>query len=120
MNERDVDIFGMVETNVNFFKAKKKDTLWERTRGWFEGSHLLVAFNAMDTLSNTLQYGGVLNMTSNMMSHRVIDQGNDLRQWERLIWTKYGGGSDNSPFIAVTVYVPNKPRIFFEGGVYEQ
>ena len=119
LNRGEVDIMGMTETNVCWSKSDKKDKIWERTRGWFEGIHLSVVYNAKDKCARPFQYGGVVNMTRNKFAHCVIGRGTDVRLWGRWAWTKYGGVNGSS-FIVVTVYMPVKPSKVYEGGVYEQ
>ena len=45
MLAHNVDLFGMTETGINWRNSCKHNTLWERTRGWFENIRLLVTHN---------------------------------------------------------------------------
>ena len=36
MDEKKVNMMGIAETNVNWSRVSTKDTLWERTKEWFE------------------------------------------------------------------------------------
>ena len=74
MNEYNMDIFGMVETNVNQSIVKNTDKIWERAQGllWFEGSQLSDTYNSTYKLANDLPYGGVINMTQNRIFYQAI------------------------------------------------
>lgn len=45
MNETEVDIMDLTETNVCWSRVDTRDIIWERARMWFEGVNLLVAYN---------------------------------------------------------------------------
>ena len=44
----DADVFGMAETGINWRNSWKPNTLWERTRGWFENIRLSVTHNTKE------------------------------------------------------------------------
>ena len=108
MDKKEVDVMGLAETNVNWAKVRNKDTLWERTRSWFEHRVLSVAYNTTDRIGKKRhQQGGTATLLKNKIAHRHKDSGFDRTGLGRWSWVRIAG---KQGFVTrfVTLYCPVK------------
>jgi len=68
----------------------------ERTRGWWEATHLSIGHNTKDTNTNPYQPGGVAIMSHNKVVHQIARSGKDPTGLERFFWTTYQGKQPHS------------------------
>ena len=85
MDECSVDVMGLVETNVNWSKLRARDTLWDRTKTWFEHRAIPVAYNTKDGVSaSKRQQGGTATLLKYKIAYKLKDTGFDpsgLGRW---------------------------------------
>jgi hypothetical protein len=77
MEEKDVDVMMLPETNVCWHKLYQGNRLHERTFGWFEDIHRAYAYNYKDSEAASWQYGGVVILSRNNAASRVMESGKD-------------------------------------------
>jgi hypothetical protein len=106
------DIFGMVETNIDWRLAAEHEKLHFRTREWWESSHISYSYNCSDVPIMKHQHGGSALFSMDKSAHRVSGKGVDPSMLGRWCWTKYKGRNNHSLYI-ITAYRPNPP-----GGPY--
>ncbi len=87
----DFDIFGMVETNLDWRTLKEQDKLPHRTREWWEQQHVSWSHNRTGTPMQTRQFGGTALFSVNKVAHRAIEKGCDKSNLGRWTWTRYKG-----------------------------
>ena len=79
---------GMEETNVYWYKILIKNRIFDKTKGWFEGRHLITAFNTTESiLSERSQQGGVANIAMNNLVYKEFDTSKDKSNLRRWVWT---------------------------------
>ncbi len=114
----DFDIFGLVQTNLDWHLIDEDNKLWARTREWWEHTHISHAHNNTSTPITEKQYGGTAIFTINNIAHRVADKGCDGSGLGRWSWTKLRGKKGHILTI-ITAYRPNPPSAGVMG-VYTQ
>ena len=108
MKENEVDAMNLVETNVNWSKIKSRDTLWDRTKQWFEHRTIAVAYNLKDGVSKTRkQQGGTATVLKDKVAHKTKETGFDKEGLGRWSWIKVMGRQGCITRF-VTVYCPVK------------
>jgi hypothetical protein len=118
LNNWDIDIFGLVETNLDWCLQSEDNKLWSRTRDWWEHLHIAYAHNTTFPPIEEKQFGGTAIFTINEIAHRVIDKGKDNSNLGRWSWTKLRGKNQVSLTI-ISAYHPNPPSAGVMG-VYAQ
>jgi len=103
------DVFGMVETNVDWRKVQEKEKLPSRTREWWANQHVSWAHNRTGPPRQVRQYGGTALFSIDQASHRVIGKGQDNTDLGRWTWTKYKGRG-NQTLKIFSAYRPNPPQ----------
>ena len=79
MKEMEVDVMCFPKVNVCWHsKLMPHNRLEERTIGWFEMLHQLVAYNYHDHEATQHQYGGTLILGVNNAACRVMDSEHDM------------------------------------------
>lgn len=100
------DIFGMVETNIDWRLVPEHKRLQFCTRDWWQSLHISYSLNCTDTPICKVQYGGTALFSCDKAAHRVISKGIDPSPLGRWCWTRYK--EKNSHFLRlVTAYRPN-------------
>jgi hypothetical protein len=107
--ENKIDIMAIVETNVNWKRVRKKMTIWDKTRGWFENQRVSAAYNSRDRSGKRYQPGGCSIITRGELALRSDKSGQDHRKLGRWTWTSYQGKNGIKMKI-ISVYVPNKAQ----------
>ena len=107
IQQMEIDVMGLAETNVNWGKVRSKDTLWDRTKSWAENRRIGVSFNTRQTLVTPYQQGGTATIAFNDMAHRYKQSGFDSSGLGRWSWVLVSG-TQNRVTRLVTVYVPQK------------
>ena len=108
MEEYSVDVMGLAETNVKWSKVRASDTLWDRTKSWFEHRALAVSYNMKDGVSTTKrQQGGTATILRDKIAHKMRDTGFDDSGLGRWSWVRIMG-KQGCVTRFVTVYCPVK------------
>ena len=103
---KQVDVTCISETNVNWSKLRNKDTLWERTREWFEHRIVGVSYNTTDRKGkHKRQQGGTATLLRDKIAHRHRDNGFDPSGLGRWSWVRIAGKQGCVTRFA-TVYCP--------------
>jgi hypothetical protein len=58
ISKYDFDIFGLSELNIDWRNIPEEDSLYGRTRYWWDSSHIVAANNCTTTNREVHQYGG--------------------------------------------------------------
>ena len=106
MELEDVDIMGVAEVNVHWDKVEPKDTIWERTDGWFEHKRLGVSYNKTDANASRSQPGGTITLARNAIVLNTSEDGADKSGLGRWSWIKLKG-KNTCVTRVVTVYSPS-------------
>jgi len=77
VNSAEIDIFLTTENNLVWHKLPCNDWLQEQTRGWWESTHVSMAYNMMDKHTGTYQPGGVGAFSINWATHCIHTTGYD-------------------------------------------
>ncbi len=72
------DIFGIAETNIDWWTMPEDHKLYYQSKHWWDTLHLSHAFNSTACPSSAKQYGGTAVFSINRSAHRAIDQGSDI------------------------------------------
>ncbi len=75
LNKWEFDIFGFVETNLDWHLLKEEDKLPLRTQEWWEAQHISWTNNRTSTPRTVKQFGGTALFSINQAAHHVIDKG---------------------------------------------
>ena len=118
MVEKEVDIMGLAETNVNWKKVRNKDTLWDRTKEWVPDRRIGVSYNLHQRVQSKAQPGGTATIAVNDMAQRYKGSGYDESGVGRWSWIVVSG-KQNCVTRFVTVYAPQKSGTGLNT-VYEQ
>ena len=86
-----VDVMGMSEVNVAWHTIPTNNRLHSLTSEWFETRHLSIAWNTHEDPLSTRQIGGVALITTNSLTHQIIESGQDPMALGRWTWTRYRG-----------------------------
>lgn len=60
ISKYDIDIMGVVETNLKWDHIPDEDRLYNRSRYWWESSHLITSHNTNSKERSKKQFGGVV------------------------------------------------------------
>ncbi len=119
MKDHDFDVFAMAETNANWKRISKNNTIWSRTRGWFENQRLSAQHNIHDDKGYKYQPGGTALLTQGDLALRHIASGGDERKLGRWAWQHFRGKNDLRLRI-ISVYVPHKNHTAGKINAYSQ
>jgi len=86
-----VDVMGVSEVNVAWHTIPTNNRLHSLTSEWFETRHLSIAWNTHEDPLSTRQIGGVALITTNSLTHQIIESGQDPTALGRWTWTRYRG-----------------------------
>jgi len=103
------DIFGCVETNLDWCTLPEEEKFPFRTKEWWDTQHISWAHNRTGTSGSTHQFGGAAIFSINHTAHRVIDKGADGSALGRWTWTKYQG-KNGQTLRVIAGYRPNPPQ----------
>jgi hypothetical protein len=118
LSQWNFDIFGLVETNVDWRKLSEENKLWSRTREWWEHLHISHSHNTTFPPLTDRQFGGTAIFTINHIAHHVFEKGYDNSGLGRWSWTKLRGKNGHVLMI-ISAYRPNPPSAGVLG-VYAQ
>ena len=107
MEQQRVDVMCISEVNVNWAKVRNKDSLWERTKSWFEHRVIGVSYNVHNETYNSRQQGGTATLLKDKIAHRHRDTGFDSSGLGRWSWARISGKQGCTTRF-VTVYCPVK------------
>ena len=109
IQEHQVDVTCISETNVNWAKLRTMNTLWDRTKGWFEHRIIGVAYNIQQRVTGKKkkQQGGTATLLKDKIAHRHKDNGFDPTGLGRWSWVRISG-KQGCITRFVTVYCPIK------------
>jgi exonuclease III len=119
IKENNIDIMAIVETNVNWKRVRKKMTIWDKTRGWFENQRVSAAYNSHDRSGKRYQPGGCAIITQGELALRSDKSGQDNRKLGRWTWTTYQG-KNGIKLRVISVYVPNTAKQYGIRKTYSQ
>jgi hypothetical protein len=108
LNNWDIDIFGLVETNIDWRLQSEESKLWSRTCEWWEHLHISFSHNTTSPPVEDKQFGGTAIFTINDIAHRVSEKGKDNYNLGRWSWTRFRG-KDHHILTIITAYRPNPP-----------
>lgn len=117
---KNIDVIGIQEPNINWHKCKNKDRFNEHMKGpaW-EYLRYSVAYNKHDCTCRH-QFGGSITMSVDQITHRVSGSGADdigLGRWSWLLMK----GRNKSLVRIITAYQPNISKNPLQSGtVYSQ
>ena len=118
IQEKEIDVMGVAETNVHWGKVASHQTLWDRTKRWTPNRRLGVAYNIHQRLPTQYQPGGTATMAFNDIAHRYKSSGQDTKKLGRWSWiTTMGKQECVTRF--VSVYCPKRSGTGMNT-VYEQ
>ena len=118
IDEKEVDIAVLIETNQCWRNVKKSDRIVPRFRHRWESFHSAVAYNTQDrTLRSPRQYGGNAIISRDQAAHRAVQSGSDDTGLGRWAWTRYQG-TKGIHLRVVAAYRPNHRS--GDDGVYAQ
>jgi len=103
------DVFGMVETNLDWRVLKEQEKLPARTKEWWEHQHVSWSHNRTGTPRQPRQYGGTALFSVNKAAHRAVEKGYDSTNLGRWTWTRYKRKSHQTLRV-ITAYRPNPPQ----------
>lgn len=89
----DFDIFGCMETNVDWRLVSEDDKLMFQVKEWWQSLHLRWSHNTAMEPVTARQFGGTAIFKA---SHRVIEKGADESKLGRWVWTRYRGRSNQT------------------------
>jgi hypothetical protein len=118
INSWNFDIFGLVETNIDWRRQSENNNLWHRTREWWEHLHISHSHNTTFPPIEDKQFGGTALFTINDSAHRVTEKGKDNSNLGRWSWTKLQGKNGYN-LTVLAAYRPNPPSAGVMG-VYAQ
>ena len=120
MAEHDMHIVGVTETNKCWHLLEEEDRWKSRSKGWWESSSTVIAYNIKDNeLSSPFQPGGTMVHSINKSAHRVIEKGRDTTGLGRWSWIRYRGKHDVILQV-ISAYRPCVPRDPGESTVHSQ
>jgi hypothetical protein len=105
----DFDIFGTVETNLDWRLLQEQEKLPMRTKEWCEQQHISWCHNRNASPRQVRQYGGCALFSVNKAVHRAIEKGCDRTNLGRWAWTRYKGKGEQTLRV-ITAYRPNPPQ----------
>ena len=106
MTQNKIDVMGMAEININWARVANKDTLWERTRHWFEHRIISVGYNTHDRNNKTSQQqGGTTTILKDKIAHRHRNCGFVRTGLGRWFWVQIAGKQGYVTRF-ITVYCP--------------
>ena len=104
--DKQIDIIGMVEVNVNWKRVAKRKNLTQMSKQWFESSKVSVSYNYHQISNKTkFQPGGAAIISRGSLALRAIDFKPDSRRMGR--WSsQLFKGKEGIATRMVTMYVP--------------
>ena len=105
IQEKEVDVMGIAETNVHWGKVHAYHSLWDRTKRWSSDRRLGVAYNVHQRLPTAYQPGGTATIVVEDMAHRFHSSGHNVKGLGRWSWVKVTGKQECVTRF-VTVYCP--------------
>jgi hypothetical protein len=75
----------IVESNVNWKRVSKKQSIWDKTRGWFKNRRISAAYNSHNQSGKRYQPGGCSIITQGKLALQSTKSGQDKRKLGR--WT---------------------------------
>ena len=109
MKDSEIDVFAMAETNVDWRKVKKKYTIWDQTKEWFENIRVTASTNQHDTYKKHYQPGGTAIVSQGEVALQIMESGYDTNRMGRWAWSLYRG-KNNVKLRVVLVYRARKPQ----------
>ena len=91
MEENQVDVFCLAETNTNWRLISKTNSLEEKVRGWFKNKKVITTYNEHDRFCRDHQPGGTAIISRDEMALRHIRNGHDPKRLGRWCWKLFRG-----------------------------
>ena len=80
VEDYEVDVLGIQETNTCWYKCRYKDRLQRRLKVWKEACYVGTAYNTTEKWVGKYQPGGMGLITVGRLTHRKIGQGIDEKK----------------------------------------
>ena len=112
VNNYDVDVICLTETNKDWRKVDQSNTIWNGTGSWRKSRRVQVGHNISRPVSKEFGVGGTTMVAFDDLVWRITDQGEDdrlLGRWSYITIT----GKNNLKTTIVTCYCPCKGRVLF-------
>jgi len=87
----EVDLVGLVETNMFWDLLAYKQRLPQKTQGWWETVCWTVGYNCMDMFQAIYQLGGMVVLSINAIAHQVYSSDDDMTGMGQWCWTHLQG-----------------------------
>ena len=107
ITSNEIDAIGLAETNKCWHALNANHSWKSRTTGWWQASKTTFAYNTTDCHNKAFQPGGVLQLTNEKATNRIIDSSIDKRKLGRWSWQRFRGKSNKTAAI-ITAYRPCK------------
>jgi len=109
LNKWEFDVFGHVETNLDWRLLQEDEKFPLRSKEWWETQHISWSHNRTTPPRQVRQFGGTALFSIHKAAHRVIEKGMDVSNLGRWTWTRYKGRGNQTLNIMVA-YRPNPPQ----------
>jgi hypothetical protein len=90
MDEKEIDIMSITETNVKWSMLEEKDRIWSRVSPWFEHCSIAVGCNSTDPNASRDQRGGTCLITRGNLA-MTCSSGSDESNLGRWSWSLLKG-----------------------------
>lgn len=105
MEEADIDVMSLTETNVKWSLVEEKDRIWARVSSWFENVRVAVGYNTLDTNASRDQRGGTALIIRGKLA-LTMTTGADESKLGRWTWVLIKGTNNTNTRI-VSAYSPS-------------
>ena len=119
MQEKEIDVYGLSEINVNWRITSKTNSIYDIVRGWFERQHVAVGYNQHDRHCENYLPGGTGILTEGDTALKVIKSEQDPQKLGRWVSTLYRGKNQMKVRV-VSVYFPVFATIYGNKKVFCQ
>ena len=117
--EFSVDVLGLQELNVCWYKIPEKQRIWDRLKGWKEQFNLSVAHNMEEKDTQAYQPGGTAVISVGKISHTWAASGSDAWKLGRWSWTRFQGSYGRYVRV-VSIYRPYMKTIKLNSNYMQQ
>ena len=90
IDQLQLDVFGLVEINLNFSRLPSHQQWKERFKG-LRHAHSICSTNQHSTTTEKILFGGTAQLAHGTLSPRVVANGADLSGLGRWVWTRFIG-----------------------------
>ena len=91
IEKNQINIMGMAEVNINWRNLRRKNTLEQICRKWFETTRTMASYNSHNRERGYKLPGGVALITTGPLALRSLERNHDVRQMGRWGSQKFQG-----------------------------